>query len=172
MIEEKEILKQCRKEIDKANKICRGAPSENLVSKESKNLSKYTGILDIESLNKNMSSETLQVEYEKCMKLKNKSEKTLAKLKGLQYSAASTIQNLRTICKNMEDYIKKMENMQQTENLSTMQTILNQNILCVKYWIEEEEKLMNNIQVNVDVGVNLFKNYISKIVQFQKERLK
>lgn len=172
MIEEKEILKQCRKEIDKANKICRGAPSENLVSKESKNLSKYTGILDIESLNKNMSSETLQVEYEKCMKLKNKSEKTLAKLKGLQYSAASTIQNLRTICKNMEDYIKEMENMQQTENLSTMQTILNQNILCVKYWIEEEEKLMNNIQVNVDVGVNLFKNYISKIVQFQKERLK
>lgn len=172
MIEEKEILKQCRKEIDKANKICRGAPSENLVSKESKNLSKYTGILDIESLNKNMSSETLQVEYEKCMKLKNKSEKTLAKLKGLQYSAASTIQNLRTICKNMEDYIKKMENMQQTENLSTMQTILNQNILCVKYWIEKEEKLMNNIQVNVDVGVNLFKNYISKIVQFQKERLK
>lgn len=172
MIEEKEILKQCRKEIDKANKICRGAPSENLVSKESKNLSKYTGILDIESLNNNMSSETLQVEYEKCMKLKNKSEKTLAKLKGLQYSAASTIQNLRTICKNMEDYIKKMENMQQTENLSTMQTILNQNILCVKSWIEEEEKLMNNIQVNVDVGVNLFKNYISKIVQFQKERLK
>lgn len=172
MIEEKEILKQCRKEIDKANKICRGAPSENLVSKESKNLSKYTGILDIESLNKNMSSETLQVEYEKCMKLKSKSEKTLAKLKGLQYSAASTIQNLRTICKNMEDYIKKMENMQQTEDLSTMQTILNQNILCVKYWIEEEEKLMNNIQVNVDVGVNLFKNYISKIVQFQKERLK
>lgn len=172
MIEEKEILKQCRKEIDKANKICRGAPSENLVSKESKNLSKYTGILDIESLNKNMSSETLQVEYEKCMKLKNKSEKTLAKLKGLQYSAASTIQNLRTICKNMEDYIKKMENMQQTENLSTMQTILNQNILCVKYWIEQEEKLMNNIQVNVDVGVNLFKNYISKIVQIQKERLK
>ena len=172
MIEEKEILKQCRKEIDKANKICRGAPSENLVSKESKNLSKYTGILDIESLNNNMSSETLQVEYEKCMKLKNKSEKTLAKLKGLQYSAASTIQNLRTICKNMEDYLKEMENMQQTENLSTMQTILNQNILCVKYWIEEEEKLMNNIQVNVDVGVNLFKNYISKIVQFQKERLK
>lgn len=172
MIEEKEILKQCRKEIDKANKICRGAPSENLVSKESKNLSKYTEILDIESLNNNMSSETLQVEYEKCMKLKNKSEKTLAKLKGLQYSAASTIQNLRTICKNMEDYIKKMENMQQTEDLSTMQTILNQNILCVKYWIEEEEKLMNNIQVNVDVGVNLFKNYISKIVQFQKERLK
>ena len=172
MIEEKEILKQCRKEIDKANKICRGAPSENLVSKESKNLSKYTGILDIESLNKNMSSETLQVEYEKCMKLKSKSEKTLAKLKGLQYSAASTIQNLRTICKNMEDYIKKMENMQQTEDLSTMQTILNQNILCVKHWIEEEEKLMNNIQVNVDVGVNLFKNYISKIVQFQKERLK
>ena len=106
------------------------------------------------------------------MKLKNKSEKTLAKLKGLQYSAASTIQNLRTICKNMEDYIKKMENMQQTEDLSTMQTILNQNILCVKHWIEEEEKLMNNIQVNVDVGVNLFKNYISKIVQFQKERLK
>ena len=172
MIEEKEILKQCRKEIDKANKICRGAPSENLVSKESKNLSKYTEILDIESLNNNMSSETLQVEYEKCMKLKNKSEKTLAKLKGLQYSAASTIQNLRTICKNMEDYIKKMENMQQTEDLSTMQTILNQNILCVKYWIEEEEKLMNNIQVNVDVGVSLFKNYISKIVQFQKERLK
>lgn len=172
MIEEKEILKQCRKEIDKANKICRGAPSENLVSKESKNLSKYTGMLDIESLNNNMSSETLQVEYEKCMKLKNKSEKTLAKLKGLQYSAASTIQNLRTICKNMEDYIKKMENMQQTEDLSTMQTILNQNILCVKHWIEEEEKLMNNIQVNVDVGVNLFKNYISKIVQFQKERLK
>lgn len=172
MIEEKEILKQCRKEIDKANKICRGAPSENLVSKESKNLSKYTEILDIESLNNNMSSETLQVEYEKCMKLKNKSEKTLAKLKGLQYSAASTIQNLRTICKNMEDYIKKMENMQQTEDLSTMQTILNQNILCVKYLIEEEEKLMNNIQVNVDVGVNLFKNYISKIVQFQKERLK
>lgn len=172
MIEEKEILKQCRKEIDKANKICRGAPSENLVSKESKNLSKYTEILDIESLNNNMSSETLQVEYEKCMKLKNKSEKTLAKLKGLQYSAASTIQNLRTICKNMEDYIKKMENMQQTEDLSTMQTILNQNILCVKYWIEQEEKLMNNIQVNVDVGVNLFKNYISKIVQIQKERLK
>ena len=172
MIEEKEILKQCRKEIDKANKICRGAPSENLVSKESKNLSKYTEMLDIESLNNNMSSETLQIEYEKCMKLKNKSEKTLAKLKGLQYSAASTIQNLRTICKNMEDYIKKMENMQQTEDLSTMQTILNQNILCVKYWIEEEEKLMNNIQVNVDVGVNLFKNYISKIVQFQKERLK
>lgn len=172
MIEEKEILKQCRKEIDKANKICRGAPSENLVSKESKNLSKYTEILDIESLSNNMSSETLQVEYEKCMKLKNKSEKTLAKLKGLQYSAASTIQNLRTICKNMEDYIKKMENMQQTEDLSTMQTILNQNILCVKYWIEEEEKLMNNIQVNVDVGVNLFKNYISKIVQIQKERLK
>ena len=172
MIEEKEILKQCRKEIDKANKICRGAPSENLVSKESKNLSKYTEILDIESLNNNMSSETLQVEYEKCMKLKNKSEKTLAKLKGLQYSAASTIQNLRTICKNMEDYIKKMENMQQTENLSTMQTILNQNILCVKSWIEEEEKLMNNIQVNVDVGINLFKNYISKIVQIQKERLK
>lgn len=172
MIEEKELLKQCRKEIDKANKICRGAPSENLVSKESKNLSKYTGMLDIESLNNNMSSETLQVEYEKCMKLKNKSEKTLAKLKGLQYSAASTIQNLRTICKNMEDYIKKMENMQQTEDLSTMQTILNQNILCVKHWIEEEEKLMNNIQVNVDVGVNLFKNYISKIVQFQKERLK
>lgn len=172
MIEEKEILKQCRKEIDKANKICRGAPSENLVSKESKNLSKYTEMLDIESLNNNMSSETLQVEYEKCMKLKNKSEKTLAKLKGLQYSAASTIQNLRTICKNMEDYIKKMENMQQTEDLSTMQTILNQNILCVKHWIEEEEKLMNNIQVNVDVGVNLFKNYISKIVQFQKERLK
>lgn len=172
MIEEKELLKQCRKEIDKANKICRGAPSENLVSKESKNLSKYTGMLDIESLNNNMSSETLQVEYEKCMKLKNKSEKTLAKLKGLQYSAASTIQNLRTICKNMEDYIKKMENMQQTEDLSTMQTILNQNILCVKSWIEEEEKLMNNIQVNVNVGVNLFKNYISKIVQFQKERLK
>lgn len=172
MIEEKEILKQCRKEIDKANKICRGAPSENLVSKESKNLSKYTEMLDIESLNNNMSSETLQVEYEKCMKLKNKSEKTLAKLKGLQYSAASTIQNLRTICKNMEDFIKKMENMQQTEDLSTMQTILNQNILCVKHWIEEEEKLMNNIQVNVDVGVNLFKNYISKIVQFQKERLK
>lgn len=172
MIEEKEILKQCRKEIDKANKICRGAPSENLVSKESKNLSKYTEMLDIESLNNNMSSETLQVEYEKCMKLKNKSEKTLAKLKGLQYSAASTIQNLRTICQNMEDYIKKMENMQQTEDLSTMQTILNQNILCVKHWIEEEEKLMNNIQVNVDVGVNLFKNYISKIVQFQKERLK
>lgn len=172
MIEEKEILKQCRKEIDKANKICRGAPSENLVSKESKNLSKYTEMLDIESLNNNMSSETLQVEYEKCMKLKNKSEKTLAKLKGLQYSAASTIQNLRTICKNMEDYIKKMENIQQTEDLSTMQTILNQNILCVKHWIEEEEKLMNNIQVNVDVGVNLFKNYISKIVQFQKERLK
>lgn len=172
MIEEKELLKQCRKEIDKANKICRGAPSENLVSKESKNLSKYTGMLDIESLNNNMSSETLQVEYEKCMKLKNKSEKTLAKLKGLQYSAASTIQNLRTICKNMEDYIKKMENMQQTEDLSTMQTILNQNILCVKHWIEEEEKLMNNIQVNVDVGVNLFKNYISKIVQLQKERLK
>lgn len=172
MIEEKEILKQCRKEIDKANKICRGAPSENLVSKESKNLSKYTGMLDIESLNNNMSSETLQVEYEKCMKLKNKSEKTLAKLKGLQYSAASTIQNLRTVCKNMEDYIKKMENMQQTEDLSTMQTILNQNILCVKHWIEEEEKLMNNIQINVDVGVNLFKNYISKIVQFQKERLK
>lgn len=172
MIEEKELLKQCRKEIDKANKICRGAPSENLVSKESKNLSKYTGMLDIESLNNNMSSETLQVEYEKCMKLKNKSEKTLAKLKGLQYSAASTIQNLRTICKNMEDYIKKMENMQQTEDLSTMQTILNQNILCVKSWIEEEEKLMNNIQVNVDVGVNLFKNYISKIVQLQKERLK
>lgn len=172
MIEEKEILKQCRKEIDKANKICRGAPSENLVSKESKNLSKYTEMLDIESLNNNMSSESLQVEYEKCMKLKNKSEKTLAKLKGLQYSAASTIQNLRTICKNMEDYIKKMENMQQTEDLSTMQTILNQNILCVKHWIEEEEKLMNNIQVNVDVGVNLFKNYISKIVQFQKERLK
>ena len=172
MIEEKELLKQCRKEIDKANKICRGAPSENLVSKESKNLSKYTGMLDIESLNNNMSSETLQVEYEKCMKLKNKSEKTLAKLKGLQYSAAPTIQNLRTICKNMEDYIKKMENMQQTEDLSTMQTILNQNILCVKSWIEEEEKLMNNIQVNVDVGVNLFKNYISKIVQFQKERLK
>lgn len=172
MIEEKEILKQCRKEIDKANKICRGAPSENLVSKESKNLSKYTEMLDIESLNNNMSSETLQVEYEKCMKLKNKSEKTLAKLKGLQYSAASTIQNLRTICKNMEDYIKKMENMQQTEDLSTMQTILNQNILCVKHWIEEEEKLMNNIQVNVDVGVNLFKNYISKIVQLQKERLK
>lgn len=172
MIEEKELLKQCRKEIDKANKICRGAPSENLVSKESKNLSKYTGMLDIESLNNNMSSETLQVEYEKCMKLKNKSEKTLAKLKGLQYSAASTIQNLRTICKNMEDYIKKMENMQQTEDLSTMQTILNQNILCVKNWIEEEEKLMNNIQVNVDVGVNLFKNYISKIVQLQKERLK
>lgn len=172
MIEEKELLKQCRKEIDKANKICRGAPSENLVSKESKNLSKYTGMLDIESLNNNMSSETLQVEYEKCMKLKNKSEKTLAKLKGLQYSAASTIQNLRTICKNMEDYIKKMENMQQTEDLSTMQTILNQNILCVKHWIEEEEKLMNNIHVNVDVGVNLFKNYISKIVQFQKERLK
>lgn len=172
MIEEKELLKQCRKEIDKANKICRGAPSENLVSKESKNLSKYTGMLDIESLNNNMSSETLQVEYEKCMKLKNKSEKTLAKLKGLQYSAASTIQNLRTICKNMEDYIKKMENMQQTEDLSTMQTILNQNILCVKSWIEEEKKLMNNIQVNVDVGVNLFKNYISKIVQFQKERLK
>lgn len=172
MIEEKELLKQCRKEIDKANKICRGAPSENLVSKESKNLSKYTGMLDIESLNNNMSSETLQVEYEKCMKLKNKSEKTLAKLKGLQYSAASTIQNLRTICKNMEDYIKKMENMQQTEDLSTMQTILNQNILCVKSWIEEEEKLMNNIQVNVDVGVNLFKNYISKIIQFQKERLK
>lgn len=172
MIEEKELLKQCRKEIDKANKICRGAPSENLVSKESKNLSKYTGMLDIESLNNNMSSETLQVEYEKCMKLKNKSEKTLAKLKGLQYSAASTIQNLRAICKNMEDYIKKMENMQQTEDLSTMQTILNQNILCVKSWIEEEEKLMNNIQVNVDVGVNLFKNYISKIVQFQKERLK
>ena len=172
MVEEKELLKQCRKEIDKANKICRGAPSENLVSKESKNLSKYTGMLDIESLNNNMSSETLQVEYEKCMKLKNKSEKTLAKLKGLQYSAASTIQNLRTICKNMEDYIKKMENMQQTEDLSTMQTILNQNILCVKSWIEEEEKLMNNIQVNVNVGVNLFKNYISKIVQFQKERLK
>lgn len=172
MIEEKEILKQCRKEIDKANKICRGAPSENLVSKESKNLSKYTEMLDIESLNNNMSSETLRVEYEKCMKLKNKSEKTLAKLKGLQYSAASTIQNLRTICKNMEDYIKKMENMQQTEDLSTMQTILNQNILCVKHWIEEEEKLMNNIQVNVDVGVNLFKNYISKIVQLQKERLK
>ena len=172
MIEEKEILKQCRKEIDKANKICRGAPSENLVSKESKNLSKYTEMLDIESLNNNMSSETLQVEYEKCMKLKNKSEKTLAKLKGLQYSAASTIQNLRTICKNMEDFIKKMENMQQTEDLSTVQTILNQNILCVKHWIEEEEKLMNNIQVNVDVGVNLFKNYISKIVQFQKERLK
>ena len=172
MIEEKEILKQCRKEIDKANKICRGAPSENLVSKESKNLSKYTEMLDIESLNNNMSSETLQVEYEKCMKLKNKSEKTLAKLKGLQYSVASTIQNLRTICKNMEDYIKKMENMQQTEDLSTMQTILNQNILCVKHWIEEEEKLMNNIQVNVDVGVNLFKNYISKIVQIQKERLK
>lgn len=172
MIEEKELLKQCRKEIDKANKICRGAPSENLVSKESKNLSKYTEMLDIESLNNNMSSETLQVEYEKCMKLKNKSEKTLAKLKGLQYSAASTIQNLRTTCKNMEDYIKKMENMQQTEDLSTMQTILNQNILCVKHWIEEEEKLMNNIQVNVDVGVNLFKNYISKIVQFQKERLK
>ena len=172
MIEEKEILKQCRKEIDKANKICRGAPSENLVSKESKNLSKYTEMLDIESLNNNMSSETLQVEYEKCMKLKNKSEKTLAKLKGLQYSAASTIQNLRTICKNMEDFIKKMENMQQTEDLSTMQTILNQNILCVKHWIEEEEKLMNNIQVNVDVGVNLFKNYISKIVQIQKERLK
>lgn len=172
MIEEKELLKQCRKEIDKANKICREAPSENLVSKESKNLSKYTEMLDIESLNNNMSSETLQVEYEKCMKLKNKSEKTLAKLKGLQYSAASTIQNLRTICKNMEDYIKKMENMQQTEDLSTMQTILNQNILCVKHWIEEEEKLMNNIQVNVDVGVNLFKNYISKIVQFQKERLK
>ena len=172
MIEEKEILKQCRKEIDKANKICRGAPSENLVSKESKNLSKYTEMLDIESLNNNMSSETLQVEYEKCMKLKNKSEKTLAKLKGLQYSAASTIQNLRTICKNMEDYIKKMENVQQTEDLSTMQTILNQNILCVKHWIEEEEKLMNNIQVNVDVGVNLFKNYISKIVQIQKERLK
>lgn len=172
MIEEKEILKQCRKEIDKANKICRGAPSENLVSKESKNLSKYTEVLDIESLNKNMSSETLQIEYEKCMKLKNKSEKTLAKLKGLQYSAASTIQNLRTTCKNMEDYMKEMENMQQTENLSTMQTILNQNILCVKYWIEQEEKLMNNIQVNVDVGVNLFKNYISKIVQIQKERLK
>lgn len=172
MIEEKEILKQCRKEIDKANKICRGAPSENLVSKESKNLSKYTEALDIESLNNNMSSETLQLEYEKCMKLKNKSEKTLAKLKGLQYSAASTIQNLRTTCKNMENYMKEMENMQQTEDLSTMQTILNQNILCVKYWIEEEEKLMNNIQVNVDVGVNLFKNYISKIVQFQKERLK
>ena len=172
MIEEKELLKQCRKEIDKANKICRGVPSENLVSKESKNLSKYTGMLDIESLNNNMSSETLQVEYEKCMKLKNKSEKTLAKLKGLQYSAASTIQNLRTTCKNMEDYMKEMENMQQTEDLSTMQTILNQNILCVKSWIEEEEKLMNNIQVNVDVGVNLFKNYISKIVQLQKERLK
>lgn len=172
MIEEKEILKQCRKEIDKANKTCRGAPSENLVSKESKNLSKYTEALDIESLNNNMSSETLQLEYEKCMKLKNKSEKTLAKLKGLQYSAASTIQNLRTICKNMENYMKEMENMQQTEDLSTMQTILNQNILCVKYWIEEEEKLVNNIQVNVDVGVNLFKNYISKIVQFQKERLK
>lgn len=172
MIEEKELLKQCKKEINKANKICRTAPSINLVSKESKRLSQYTDSLDIEKLNENMTAETLQMEYNKCMRLKGKAEKIFVKMKAIQLSMASSIQRLRTIYENMENFIEDIDRMEKTQNLSTMQTILRQNLLSIQKWIEEEEKLIDSIKINVDLGVNLFKNYISKIVQIQRERLK
>ena len=172
MIEEKELLKQCKKEINKANKICRTAPSISLVSRESKKLSQYTDFLDIEKLNEDMTTETLQTEYEKCMKLKGKAERIFIKMKGLQLSMASSIQGLRTICENMESFTEEIDRMEKTQNLSTMQTVLRQNLLSIQKWIEEEEKLIDSIKINVDLGVNLFKNYISKIVQIQRERLK
>ncbi len=172
MIEEKELLKQCKKEINKANKICRTAPSINLVSKESKKLSQYTDSLDIEKLNENMTAETLQMEYNKCMRLKGKAEKIFVKMKAIQLSMASSIQRLRTICENMESFTEDIDRMEKTQNLSTMQTVLRQNLLSIQKWIEEEEKLIDSIKINVDLGVNLFKNYISKIVQIQRERLK
>lgn len=172
MIEEKELLKQCKKEINKANKICRTAPSINLVSKESKRLSQYTDSLDIEKLNEDMTAETLQMEYNKCMRLKGKAEKIFVKMKAIQLSMASSIQGLRTIYENMENFIEDIDRMEKTQNLSTMQTILRQNLLSIQKWIEEEKKLIDSIKINVDLGVNLFKNYISKIVQIQRERLK
>ena len=172
MIEEKELLKQCKKEINKANKICRTAPSINLVSKESKKLSQYTDSLDIEKLNENMTAETLQMEYNKCMRLKGKAEKIFVKMKAIQLSMASSIQRLRTICENMESFTEDIDRMEKTQNLSTMQTVLRQSLLSIQKWIEEEEKLIDSIKINVDLGVNLFKNYISKIVQIQRERLK
>lgn len=172
MIEEKELLKQCKKAINKANKICRTAPSINLVSKESKRLSQYTDSLDIEKLNEDMTAETLQMEYNKCMRLKGKAEKIFVKMKAIQLSMASSIQGLRTIYENMENFIEDIDRMEKTQNLSTMQTILRQNLLSIQKWIEEEGKLIDSIKINVDLGVNLFKNYISKIVQIQRERLK
>lgn len=171
-MDEKELLKQCKKEINKINKICKKAPSIDIVSKESQVLSTYTDYLQIEKLTADLSAQDLNIEYKKCMKLKEKAEKIFMKAKSIEYSMATSIQELKTSYGNIERYLKEIENLEQTQDLSTMGAVLNQNLLIISKWIEEEMKLIDSLKVNVNIGVNLFREYISKIVQLQKERLK
>lgn len=171
MKSEKEILRLCKKEINKAQKICRKSSSSDMIENEINKLNDYTKTLNIENLRDNISRDMLQSEYDRCAKLKNKAEKILVRMKGIQFNITSEVQNLRQISKNMEFYIKEIEQFKETEDLSTMSLILRQNILSIQEWEKQNNKLLEQLNISINTGINLFKNYISQIIKMQKERL-
>lgn len=171
MTSEKEILKLCKKEINKAQKICRKSSSSDSIENEINKLNDCTKTLNIENLRDDISRDMLQSEYDRCAKLKNKAEKVLVRMKGIQFNITSEVQNLRQISKNMEFYIKEIEQFKETKDLSTMSLILRQNILSIQEWEKQNNKLLEQLNISINTGINLFKNYISQIIKMQKERL-
>lgn len=173
--QEKKFLKLCKKEIERANRICRKAPTVEMVNKKIEELSQYTNILDINRITEKLSKEDLQEEYEKCKKIKVKSEKIFIIMRGFQLAMATSIQELLTTVDVMEHYINDIQDMLKqgkNEDLSVMQLTLRQNISSINNWIQESKKLVNILNTTIDAGISLFKNYSASIIKLQKERLK
>lgn len=173
--QEKKFLKLCKKEIERARKICKRAPTTDMINKKIEELSHYTKLLDVNKLTDNLSKNELNEEYEKCQKMKVKAEKIFVIMRSFQLAMASSIQDLAIIIDVMEHYINDIQNLlnqKKDKDLSTMQITLQQNVSSLNDWTQEGRKLVNTLDTSINTGVSLFKNYTATIIKMQKERLK
>lgn len=170
-MKKEDFLKKCKKDIDKITKICKAAPSIDDVTKELKVFSQYTDLLDVEKINKEITTTDLQFEYKKCTKLKEKAERSLVRIKKMQLEMKTSIEGVEAFSEKLKQYLMDIERMSSDVDISTIKIMINQTLLSNKKWIEEENKLIESLKIGVDTGVKLFKDYISKIVSIQKERL-
>ena len=168
----KMLLKECKKDIDKATRICKLAPSIETVTNELKLLNQHTELLDISKIDSMVENSELQLEYRKCNKIKKQTERNLVCIKKVQLDMESSIKELEILISKLRKSLIDIERLPIDNNISAMKVNLNQTILSMQKWIEEERKLIESLKVGTNTGVNLFKNYVSKIVEMQKERLK
>ena len=170
-----ELLKKSLKKTKEIATFLKRTKSFSKVDLELNKLNFLTSQIDVKDLTEDLSLEILDSRYSKCLDLQKNSEKILTKIKKAEYETASIIQVLRTYETDFNNLNKELQesfSKNKEEKIYAMSLIIQQDLKVIEVYLRNGEKLIEKADLAVDIGVKLFKNYLSKIVKLKKEKLK
>ena len=170
-----ELLKKSSKKTKEIATFLKRTKSFSKVDLELNKLNSLTNQINIKDLTEDLNFEMLDSRYIRCLDLQKNSEKILTKLKKAEYETASIIQALRTYETDFNNLNKELQesfSKSKEEKIYAMSLIIQQDLKVIEIYLKNGEKLVEKADLAVDIGVKLFKNYLSKIIKLKKEKLK